>query len=85
MKVTLRKKGKPVAEFEVGKDGALRISVDGKPLGELSARDSRRLAGVIIECSVGDTVGKARDAARGHAHRLLDGLLDQVDGQGDDE
>jgi len=84
MKVTLRKKGKAVAELEVGKDGALRISVDGKPLGELNARDSRRLAGLIIECSVDDTFGKARDAARAHAHHLVDGLLDKIDDQVDE-
>ena len=79
MKVKLRQEGKLVATLEVLDHGALVITMGGKTL-ELSVKDSRRVAGAIVENSITGTISKARSDIKRQARAHLDEMLGDDDG-----
>lgn len=82
MKVTLRQEGEVVCRLEVLETGALVLRVpEGLRLQELelSVRDSRRLAGAIVENSIKGTIGAVKSDIKRQAREQLEQLLGQLE------
>lgn len=73
MKVTLKKRGEIVAELAVGDDGALSVRTATEQH-TFSVKESRRIAGAILERSLQDGLKQARARAR----NTLDAALDEL-------
>lgn len=86
MKVNLRQHGEVICRIEVLENGALVIRVpEGMALSqlELSVRDSRRIAGAIVENSIKGTIETARSDLKRQAREQFDRLFGDDDDDDD--
>jgi hypothetical protein len=84
VKVKLKQEGQVIGWIEVLEHGALAFKLGGKEV-ELSAGDSRRIAGAVLQESVTGGIKEVRRGVRRRAHEELDALLGDDDEDDEDE